>query len=449
MLAEVLIFVPSVARFRADYLQARLDRAQIASLALLGNDMLDMNLEKELLANAGVYNVVLVRDLTRQLMLSAPIPASVSATYDMRSANWAMLIRDAFSSLLGLEGQVIRIVGAPVRGGGTQIEVTMASAPLQDALLEYGLNILLLSLFISAITGALLFYSARRLLVLPINRLVAAMKNYADAPEDARRVISPTAGVGEINEAETALKAMQTQLTGALRQKDRLAQLGSAVAKISHDLRNILTTAQLFADRMEASEDPAVKRAAPKLIASINRAVALCEGTLAFGRAEEPPPSLARVALAEVVADVIEGEQLAAGDVDVSFETDIPASLILRADPEQLFRVLSNLIRNARQAIGAKGQPGQVHVTCTETEREWILSVADTGPGLPAMARDHLFTPFQGGIRKGGTGLGLAIASELVRGHGGHLDLCETGPDGTVFAINLPKSNVSFDEAAE
>ena len=115
---------------------------------------------------------------------------------------------------------------------------------------------------------------------------------------------------------------------------------------------------------------------------------------------------MARVALAEVVADVIEGEQLAAGDVDVSFETDIPASLILRADPEQLFRVLSNLIRNARQAIGAKGQPGQVHVTCTETEREWILSVADTGPGLPAMARDHLFTPFQGGIRKGGTGRG-------------------------------------------
>ncbi len=198
MLAEVLIFVPSVARFRADYLQARLERGQIASLALLGNDMLDMDLEKELLANAGVYNVVLVRDQTRQLMLSAPIPGSVSATFDMRSANWAILIRDAFSSLFGLDGPVIRIVGAPVRAGGTQIEVTMASAPLQDAMLEYGLNILLLSLFISAITGALLFYSARRLLVLPINRLVAAMKDYADAPEDARRVIAPTAGVVEI-----------------------------------------------------------------------------------------------------------------------------------------------------------------------------------------------------------------------------------------------------------
>ena len=54
---------------------------------------------------------------------------------------------------------------------------------------------------------------------------------------------------------------MQTQLTGALRQKERLAQLGGAVAKISHDLRNILTTAQLFADRIEGSADPVVARA--------------------------------------------------------------------------------------------------------------------------------------------------------------------------------------------
>ena len=71
--------------------------------------------------------------------------------------------------------------------------------------------------------------------------------------EDARRVIEPKAGVLELHEAETALRALQTDLTNALRQKERLAQLGGAVAKVSHDLRNILTAAQLFADRIEAS----------------------------------------------------------------------------------------------------------------------------------------------------------------------------------------------------
>ena len=174
----------------------------------------------------------------------------------------------------------------------------------------------------------------------------------------------------ELRDAEVALASLQTHLSGALRQKERLAQLGGAVAKISHDLRNILTTAQLFGDRLERSEDPMVKRAAPKLVNSIARAVSLCESTLAFGKAEE-------------------------------------------------------------------------------TERDWTIRIRDTGPGLPVKARDHLFQPFQGGARKGGFGLGLAIAMELVRGHGGRLALEQSGPDGTCFAVILPKVVVELDAAAE
>ena len=125
MLAEVLIFVPSVARFRADYLQVRLERGQIASLALLGNDMLEMDLEEELLENAGVYNVVLVRDDYRQLMLSSPIPSEVDATFDMRGATAFELIRDAIACLSFADEKVIRVIGSPVQDGGTQIEVTL------------------------------------------------------------------------------------------------------------------------------------------------------------------------------------------------------------------------------------------------------------------------------------------------------------------------------------
>ncbi len=126
------------------------------------------------------------------------------------------------------------------------------------------------------------------------------------------------------------------------------------MAKISHDLRNILTTAQLFTDRIEMSEDPAVKRMAPKLVNSITRAVHLCETTLAFGKAEEQPPTLTQFYLADIVQDVIDSERLSIGEHDLSFSEDVPADMMVRGDPEQLYRVISNLVRNARQAIVAQ-----------------------------------------------------------------------------------------------
>jgi signal transduction histidine kinase len=350
------------------------------------------------------------------------------------------------AQLWDTEDRVIRVIGAPVREAGLLIEITMPTGPLRAAMVDFGLRILFLSAVISITTAFLLFLAVRRFLVTPIRGVIGAMTSYAEAPEDGRRIIEPSAGVTELRDAERALQLMQTQLTGALRQKDRLAQLGQAVAKISHDLRNILTSAQLFADRMEISEDPAVKRAAPKLVASITRAVNLCEGTLAFGRAEEPPPALTRFPLAQVVEDVLDGERLAAGEEPVSFGEDVPAGMQVRGDPEQLYRVLANLVRNARQAIVASGQEGEIAVRAFEDDREWAIEVADTGPGLPQRARNHLFQPFQGGTRKGGSGLGLAIAADLVRGHGGRIDLLRTGADGTVFVVRLPKGSIALGE---
>ena len=441
MLAEVLIFVPSIARFREDYMLNRLERAQIASLALLADDMLDPALEDELLQNAQVFNVVLRRDEVRQLMLSSDMPQAISETFDLRDATAMMLIRDAMRRMLAPEPQVIRVIGAPVREAGLLIEITMETAPMRMAMIDYGMRILLLSAVISVITAVLLFVALRALLLKPIKGVVGHMQRYAQAPEDARRVIEPSASITELYEAEVALMAMQTDLTQALKQKERLAQLGSAVSKISHDLRNILTSAQLFTDRIEMSEDPTVKRMAPKLVGSITRAVHLCESTLAFGKAEEPGPTLTMVSLAELMEDAVEGEKLASGDHAISYSADIPVGMMVRADPEQLYRVISNLVRNARQALMAAGQGGEIAVLAHETESTWVIDVSDTGPGLPAKAQKHLFTPFQGGARKGGSGLGLAIAAELVKGHGGTLALAKTDATGTIFRMILPKGD--------
>lgn len=440
MLAEVLIFVPSIARFRVDYLQLRLEKAQIASLALLATDgMITPELEQELLANAGVFNVVLRRDELRQLVLSSPIPEPVAATYDLRQSGPFDLIHDSLGVLLDPENRIIRVIGNPVQEAGRLIEITLREGPMRREMLDYGLRILFMSALISVITAAMLFLAVRRLMVVPIRRVVRHMQAYATAPEDARLVITPTARVTELRDAEEALQRMQTDLIAAFRQKERLAQLGGAVAKISHDLRNILTSAQLFADRIEQSADPVVARAAPKLVNSISRAVSLCESTLAFGKAEEHPPRLTRFALRPILEDVAEGEGLSP-ETSPACLIDAAAGLTIRADAEQLQRVLSNLVRNARQAIEATGREGTIELSAGEDEADWWIRVGDTGPGLPPRAREHLFMAFQGSARKGGSGLGLAISAELIRGHGGRLDLLHSDAEGTEFLIRLPKS---------
>jgi signal transduction histidine kinase len=332
VLAEVLIFVPAVARSRFDYLELRLEAAQIASLALLADDSLDESLEQELLRNAGVYNVVLRRDEVRQLALSSPIPEPIHATYDLRDTSPATLIRDALATLADGDDGIVRVIGEPVQGGGLLIEITMDQGPLRAAMIQDGLRVLALSLVITILLAALLFVAVRILMLRPIERVVGHMRAYAAAPEDARRIITPDASVTELREAEETLQAMQTQLTTLLRQRERLAQLGGAVAKISHDLRNILASAQLFADRLEESEDPLVRRMGPKIVASLSRAISLCEATLAFGRVEEPPPApVARAPGRRSVAEIIDGERLAAGEADISFSENIPAGLVVRA----------------------------------------------------------------------------------------------------------------------
>ncbi len=440
MIAEITIFVPSVARFREDYLLARLERAQIASLALLAseNQKVAPGLAEELLTNAGVFNVVLRRNDTRELILSSPLPAPVAESYDLRGASAWALIRDALAQLADREPGVIRVIGDPLRNAGLLIEVTMPSEPLRAAMIDYGLRILWLSLFISVVTAGLLFLAVRRFMVAPITRVVAHIKAYEAAPEDARQVIRPAAGVTELREAETALRSMQLQLTQLLRQKERMAALGGAVARISHDLRNMLTTAQLMADRLETSDDPAVQRTAPKLLSSLARAANLCESTLAFGRAEEPAPNLADVALVPLVEDVIEAERYACEGDLVRFVMAVPPEARARLDAEQIYRVIANLVRNARQAIEASGRAGVIRVSVSLEGNDCVILIADTGPGLPEKLRETLFKPFHGTSRKGGSGLGLAIAAELVRGHGGRLDLVQSGPGGTEFAIRLP-----------
>lgn len=440
MLAEILIFVPSVARFRVDYLQERLERSQIASLTLLAtpNDMIEPELEAELLENAGVLNIVLRRDQIRELILSSPMPSTIGESYDLREPGAIELIQDVFATMVADEDRVIRVLGQPVKGAGLMIEVALEEAPLRDALWDYGRRILVLSAVISVFTACLLFLAVRAFMVRPIERLIRQIKKYEEAPEDARRIIQPKATVTEIFEAETALHSMETQLSQSLRQKERLAALGGAVSKISHDLRNILTTTQLLADRMEHSDDPRVQKSAPKLLNSLSRAVNLCESTLAFGKAEEASPTLRSVSMQQMFDDVVEAETLALTDGAVEIVAADVGGIEMQVDEDQIFRVVSNLVRNARQVLAA-GKGSRITLLGAQVADGWTITVRDNGPGLPPKALEHIFKPFEGNVRKGGTGLGLAISAELAGGHGGKLDLIDNSDQGATFQMWLPK----------
>jgi signal transduction histidine kinase len=440
VIAEVLIFVPSIARFRTDYLQNRLELAQIAALTLLAtpDEVVAPDLEKELLRTAEVLNVVLRRDDVRELVLETRPAPPVVRTYDLSKASSLASMRSALRVLLSKHDRIIRVIGQTQQGMRSEIEVSLHEWPLRNALVDHAQRILLISLAISVATATLLFLAVRWLIVRPMSRVVAHMTAYRDDPEDPSRIIAPESGARELRQAETALRDLELQLTAALRQRERLAGLGSAVAKVSHDLRNMLTTAQLMADRIEASADPAVSRTAPKLVSSLARAINLCERTLAYGKAEELPPEPVRVPLLPLVQEVLDNEREAATTECVDFVAEVPEGLQVRADPDQLFRVLSNLVRNAAQAIEASGKAGSVTVLASRAAGHSEIRISDTGPGLPQRARENLFQPFRGGVRQGGTGLGLVIAAELVRGHGGALALEETGPRGSTFRLTLP-----------
>ncbi len=436
MLAEVLIYLPSMARFRISYFESRIELADQAALALLAapDGMVDEELEDELLRNVGAKLVAMRRREASALILSdrQELPM-LGPAMDMSNWMWWEAILDALETLVGRSDDFIRVIGPSPRDPSARVEVVLPTAPLTEALRGFSWRIFSLSLVISVITASLVYLTLQLWLVRPMRRLIESIVAFRAAPEDARQIIRPSRRDDELGLAERELQAMQQELRHALNQRARLAQLGIAVSKISHDLRNMLASAQLVSDRLEASEDPTVRQVAPRLVGSIDRAIMLCAQTLRFGKAEERAPEPERFVLRDFVEDLAAGLALPDG-TGIRWHNAVPETLTVYADGEHLYRILNNLIRNAAQAMASGGD---LRVAAAASGGSVVIELADTGSGLSAEAQKHLFEPFRGG-RTGGTGLGLAIARELARAHGGDIELARTGPLGTTFRIILP-----------
>lgn len=439
MLAEVLIFLPSVANFRKNWLMERLAAAQIASLAAQAapSDAVPEKLRQQLLEKAMVHSLSVRRGAVRMLVLQTEVPGMVAAHFDLKEAGWHTLIGDALYVFAAPKGRLIHVIGHPDLSDDA-VEIVMTETPLQEAIYSYALNILFLSVIISLFTASLVYLTLNWFLVRPVSRLTWNIVRFRENPEDATRVIRPSGRSDEIGVAQEELAAMQNELIAMLRQKSRLAALGLAVSKINHDLRNMLSSAQLISDRLSTSTDPTVQKFAPKLISSLDRAISLCAETLSYGRADEAPPQRHRFLIKALIDEVGESFGLP-GQGRVRWIAVADDRLEIDADRNQLYRILTNLVRNALQVLESTADLPipQITVAARQEGDHLLISVGDNGPGVPPRARANLFQAFQGSVRVGGTGLGLAISAELARAHGGQLWLDEDGP-GATFRLKFP-----------
>jgi signal transduction histidine kinase len=452
MLAEVLIYLPSIGNYYAHWLADRIGRARAVALVLdaAPSGMVPDWVSRQLLQSVDALVIVLKTDDSRRLLARSEEPPTVAKTVDLRSESSFMAIGDALASLFSAGDRVMRVVGQSPMGGG-YVELVIAEKPLRQALLAYSANVLLLSLLISGITAALIYFALDHLILRPVRRLTEEMVYFGKAPTDPARIVAPTGRADEIGVAERELAAMQREIHAQLQSGARLAALGLAVAKINHDIRSILTSAQLFSERLENATDPTIRRVGEKLLSTLQRAADYCRETLEYGRAREAPPTRRRTALEAIIAEA--RDALALDEAEgIGWTECIDRDLEVDADPEQMFRVFLNLLRNARQALEARGDldpaRDQIRIVGRREGAVVVVEVADTGPGLSEKARAQLFAPFTGASRSGGTGLGLAIAFELVHAHGGDISLVE-GTLGATFRITIPDRPIELRRAAE
>jgi signal transduction histidine kinase len=444
LIAELFILLPSLGSFEVGWLTDRVRAAELASLAVEAAPagVVSDQLSGRLLKGAGVVSVAVQSEGSRRLLLAAPRMERAPALIDLRQQGLADFLVEPFKAIGPAAPRMLRVVARPQFRSGDFIEIVAPSAPLATALEAYLARTLMISVLVSLVAGGGVYLLLAAFLVAPIRRITVSMERFRARPEDPAARLSPSGRRDEIGRAEAELTRMQEDLLIALQSQARLAALGAAVAKINHDLRNMLTSAQMASDRLAASGDPKVAQAMPRLERALDRAVKLAQDVLAYGRSDEAPPQLAQIRLGEAAEAAAEDAGLSAEGVGLAVA--LPPDFHVAADPDQLHRILVNLFRNAGQAVesAAPAEGGLIRLTGEVKGGRSVIVIADNGPGVPEQVQAKLFQPFMGSGRPGGAGLGLAIARDLARGHGGDLELAQSGPSGAVFVLTLPRREI-------
>ena len=431
---------------RENALRDRLSAARsVAMVFAADSPSPSQELSRKILDAVGAKMIKLSSPAGKMIAIGDPTAAQ-SARYRFDNTDPSMLegIRGAFETLFAQPGTTLLVVG-PGPTVGSRVEVLLDQTPIIQQVWRVTLNFFILSLIVAAAITLVLWGALWRLVIRPVTRLTDNIIAFGASPQDINRVMAPSGRRDEIGRAELALATMQSTLVHELSQRKRLAELGLAVARINHDLRNMLATAQLISDRLATIDDPLAQRLAPQLVATLDRAIEFCQSTLAYGAGRERAPIRRRFDLRVLVREIVETAEAASAGVTI-YTIDIPPNFEVLADRDHVRRTLENLAHNALQALSKRAPQGRsaaIRFAAIRTaEQEALIEVSDTGPGFAPGADDHMFEPFHRTTHDGGSGLGLAIAGDLVARNGGSIRLAPAEPEdfycGARFLITLP-----------
>jgi signal transduction histidine kinase len=446
LLAMSLFYVTRLTAHREMLLHGKISAVQttVEAFGMAGPTPPPQDLSQRILNSVDVkWMAIETPTGRREFVIAGGPPAGVeSIIADDNSYPESMAA--TFHALFAAPRTVVKL-SAPAQASEPAIEFAFDETTLVQSLRRVSYNFLTISLTIAAVVTCVLWAALWRMVLQPVRRLTSNIIAFGESPQDASRVIAPTGRGNEIGRAEAALAVMQGSLAHELAQGKRLAELGMAVARINHDLRNILSAAQLISDRLATIPDPLAQRLAPRLVATLDRAIQFCQSTLTYGASRELPPSRRRFDLSELVSQVVEAGT-AEHEVAIDYNIDIPPRFCVYADPDHMLRVLENLSRNAAQALMAKGatdgRPKAIRFAAIRTDGLALVEISDTGPGFPPDQHDRIFEPFHKSTSDVGAGLGLAIAADLVTRNGGAITLAPAKADdfycGARFLIKLP-----------
>jgi signal transduction histidine kinase len=450
-LALSLFYVSRLTAHREMWLHGKISAVQttVDAFGLAGPTPPPHDLAQKILNSVDVKWMAVETPAGRREFVTAGGPLESVEPITADSA-FCVSLAATFHTLFAAPGTVVKL-SAPAQANKPAMEFAFDETSLIQSLWRVSGNFLTISLMIAAVVSCVLWAALWRMVLQPVRRLTSNIIAFGESPQDASRVIEPSGRGNEIGRAEAALAVMQRSLAHELAQRKRLAELGMAVARINHDLRNILSAAQLISDRLATIPDPLAQRLAPRLVATLDRAIQFCQSTLTYGASRELPPSRRPFDLSKLVREVVESGK-AEHDAAIDYNIDIPPRFCVYADPDHVLRVLDNLSRNAAQALMAKGatdgRPKAIRFAAIRTDGLALIEISDTGPGFPPDQNARIFEPFHKSTSDVGAGLGLAIAADLVTRNGGAITLAPAKADdfycGARFLIKLPTAEAAL-----
>jgi len=227
----------------------------------------------------------------------------------------------------------------------------------------------------------------------------------------------------------------EQELRAQLMQADKLATLGTFAAQIAHDLKNPLYCIREFAQFIEEEEDPArIKEYSQEILKADSYLTSIVDGLTAYTRSTCAEPEAVR--LSDLLDQAVKMARFATASNEVEVIREYHPVPSIQADPAELLQVFVNLITNAVQAMNGQGR---LNLTVRSEGEKILVSVKDSGPGIPAVHLPKIFTPFFTTKERGvGTGLGLSIVRTLVNKYGGEITVEAEEGKGATFLMRFP-----------